>query len=271
MTNVKVTLTEEKETLLVTLYAKAEDSRVPDSMLHDRFAAEAVGKIDYDFSKVRMGRASEMVIALRAKVMDDWTRKFMAAHPDAVVLHLGCGLDSRVFRLDPPPGVLWFDVDYPEVIDLRRRLYPDRAGYTLIASSVTAEDWLSQVPADRPAMIIAEGLLLYVPEEEVARLLERLVNYLPNGEVVFDNYSSLGLWMIRNTPSIKATGASVHWGIDDPHELERQVPMLKFVEEYNFSDSAEFANMSWMAQATVRFVHAVPSLRKLGRFFRYRF
>ena len=50
-------------------------------------------------------------MTLRAKQLDDWCTDFLQRHPDAVVLHLGCGLDGRVFRLDPPPSVLWFDVD----------------------------------------------------------------------------------------------------------------------------------------------------------------
>jgi len=36
-------------------------------------------------------------------------------------------MDSRVFRVDPPASVQWFDVDYPDVIDLRRSLFPERA------------------------------------------------------------------------------------------------------------------------------------------------
>ncbi|MGK5558782.1 class I SAM-dependent methyltransferase [Actinomadura kijaniata] len=60
-------------------------------------------------------------MALRARRLDDWCAAFLGRHPDAVVLHLGCGLDSRVFRLDPGPSVSWFDVDLPNVVDLRDR------------------------------------------------------------------------------------------------------------------------------------------------------
>ena len=90
-------------------------------------------------------------------------RRFSDRHPDAVVLHLGCGLDSRVFRLDPPATVQWFDVDQPDVIELRRKLYSDRDGYQMIASSVTDPAWLESIPADRPVLVVAEGLLMYSP------------------------------------------------------------------------------------------------------------
>ena len=77
----------------------------------------------------------------------------------STVLHLGCGLDSRVFRIDPPATVRWYDVDLPDVIDLRRRLYPERHDYELIATSVTDLRWLDGIPADRPVLVVAEGLV----------------------------------------------------------------------------------------------------------------
>jgi hypothetical protein len=67
--------------------------------------------------------------ALRAKKLDDIVRRFVTAHPDAVVLDLGCGLDTRVVRCAPPSGVDWYDVDVPVVADLRRgaRRWEDEA------------------------------------------------------------------------------------------------------------------------------------------------
>ncbi|XVQ85661.1 class I SAM-dependent methyltransferase [Microbispora siamensis] len=70
-------------------------------------------------------------------------RSFLADHPDAVVLHLGCGLDARVYRIDPPATVDWYDLDYPPVIELRQQFLPPREHYTLIGSSVTDLTWLA--------------------------------------------------------------------------------------------------------------------------------
>lgn len=82
---------------------------------------------------------------------------FLARHPDAVVAHLGCGLDTRAFRLQPPDGVQWFDVDVPQVIGLRRALYDDAGQYRMIASSVTDAEGLEQIPTDRPALVVLKG------------------------------------------------------------------------------------------------------------------
>ena len=271
-----VALTREKETLLITLWAKAGESLLPDSLLKDRFAAQAAARIDYDFAKLKVDRDLMVGLAMRAHILDGWTRDFLDGHDDALVLHLGCGLDSRVFRIDPPAGVDWCDVDYPEVIALRRKLYPPREDYRLVGSSVTEPGWLDAIPRDRPAMIVAEGLLPYLPEEEVPLLLERLVRHCPSGEIVFDAYSSLGLKLIALQPSIKATGAELHWALDDPAELERKVPGLELVTELTAYDPdgydpAQIARMSWPARFAMQFFSLLPPLARIGLLLRYRF
>lgn len=271
-----VALTQEKETLLITLWAKAGESLLPDSLLKDRFAAEAAAQIDYDFARLKVDRDLMVGLAMRAHVLDGWTRDFLVEHGDAIALHLGCGLDSRVFRIDPPVGIDWYDVDYPEVIALRRRLYPARAGYHLMGTSVTERGWLGSVPQDRPAMIIAEGLLPYLPEEEVPLLLERLVRHCRSGEIVFDAYSPLGLKLIALQPSIKATRAVLRWSLDEPSELERQVPGLELVAELtaydpNGYDPAQIARMSWPARFAMQFFSLIPPLARIGLLLRYRF
>lgn len=272
----RITLTGEKETLLLTLAAKAGESRLPDSLLHDHFAAEAMARIDYDFARMKIDRDLMVGLALRSHLLDGWARDFLARNPEAVVLHLGCGLDSRVFRLAPGPGVQWFDVDYPEVVALRRRLYPARRHCTLIGASVTEPGWLAQIPADRPRLILAEGLLPYVPAAEVLPLLDRVTAGAPSGELGFDAYSRIGLWMIRNNPAIRVTGAELHWFLEDPAEIERQVPRLRLVQEIQAYDPeafgpAQIARMSPAVRWAALAVRLLPRLGKMGRLLRYAF
>jgi O-methyltransferase involved in polyketide biosynthesis len=176
-------------TNLVTLYLRAYESRSRRPILGDQTAAEAVDRIDYDFKRIyrnSLPGANQYLVTLRAKQLDDWCSDFLARHPDAVVLHLGCGLDGRAFRLVPPPSVLWFDLDQPAVIELRRQLYDESDRYRMIGSSVTDPAWLDQIPTGRPTLVVAEGLLMYVPESEVRQLLERLTDRFDSGEMLFD-------------------------------------------------------------------------------------
>jgi O-methyltransferase involved in polyketide biosynthesis len=181
-----------------------------------------------------------------------------------------------VFRVDPPPGIRWFDVDYPEVIDLRRRLYPDREGTTLIGSPLTDPAWLAAVPADRPALIVAEGVFPYLAEDAVPELIDRLTAQLPGGELAFDGFSRLGLKMVQHHPAVRATGATVHWSIADPHELERRIPRLKLATSLTAYDPRGYdprqvARMSLLSRLAIRAFIAIPPLARTARLLRYRF
>lgn len=272
----KVALSGSKETLLITLCAKAGESRLPDSLLGDHFAAQAMDRIDYDFSRLKVDRDLMIGVALRAHVIDGWTRDFIARHPEATVLHLGCGLDSRIFRIAPPAGIRWFDVDFPDVVALRQRLYPTCENYELVGSSVTEPSWIEAVPRDRPALVIAEGLLPYLQAQDVLDLLERVIGHFPGGELAFDAYSRLGLSMIAWQPSVRSTGATLHWALDDPQELVRQLPKLELIEELtgygpDGHDPRQVARMSLPARVTVQLFGWIPALARAGRLLRFRF
>ena len=209
----------------------------------------------------------------RAKHLDGWTREFLAAHPAATVLHLGCGLDSRVFRIDPSATVRWYDVDLPEVIELRRQLYPQRHDYELIASPVTDLHWLDGIPGDRPALAVAEGLVEYLPEGEAVALFTRITRQFPSGEIIFDAYSRLTVSLLnlaiklsrlRAKPAAGEAGVALPWGIDDPHDLEREVPRLRLEEAVPFLTMPELVERLSRSKAQRRLTEA------MGRFGWYR-
>jgi len=119
-----------------------------------------------------------LFICLRAKAFTE--------NPDAVVVYLGCGLDTRIKRINPPDTVNWYDVDFPEVIELRKNFFTKTANYQMISSSVTDAGWMEEIPSDRPAMIVAEGVLMYLAPEEVEKLFHRLMIHFSHGQMVFD-------------------------------------------------------------------------------------
>jgi O-methyltransferase involved in polyketide biosynthesis len=112
-----VRFTEDQSTNLATLYGRALDARAERPVLGDPTAEDAVRRIDYDFGKFKVSKSDAFGIACRGKVFDDVVSDFVAAHDECTVLHLGAGMDSRVFRLDPPPTVRWFDVGFAELAE----------------------------------------------------------------------------------------------------------------------------------------------------------
>jgi O-methyltransferase involved in polyketide biosynthesis len=222
-------------TNLVTLYLRAYESRSQRPILGDHAAAEAVDRINYDFKRIHrssLPASNQYLVVLRAKQIDDWSADFLARHPDAVVLHLGCGLDGRAFRLAPPPSVLWFDLDQPGVIELRRHLYDDTEQYLMIGSSVTDPQWLDRIPSGHPTLVVAEGLLMYLHEHQVRQLLERLTDRFDHGELLFDTVSPMG-------PRVSKafTRGIVKWGIRNARDLETWNSRLRFLEEMSIFDA----------------------------------
>lgn len=271
MQSEKVTFTKEKETLLITLYARCVESRSKDPVLKDPWAEEAIRRIDYDFDRLKIHETNALSIAIRAKNFDLWTASYLAEHPDATVLQLGCGMDSRVYRVDPPASARWYDVDFPDVIALRQRLYPARAGYQMIGSSLAELGWLEQVPADRPAMILAEGVMMYLPEEIVAPLLTRLTEHFPGGEMAFDAFNTLALRAAKADRSVSATGAAFGWAIDDPRDIKELAPRLALVKEYRTSEFVGFNWLPFALRAVASLMDRFTTLRRMNRAMRYRF
>ncbi len=187
------------------------------------------------------------------------------------MLHLGCGLDSRVYRIDPPASVRWFDVDYPEVIALRRHLYPERAGYRVIGSSLADLSWLAEVPGDRPAMIVAEGVTMYLTEEIMKALLNRLTDHFPSGQMAFDAHTpQLVRWITKTGANVRGTGAAFGWGIDTPEDIKHLEPRLELITELRAHDLAAYSRMPWTMRTLVRVMDFIPALRVM-RCLLYRF
>jgi O-methyltransferase involved in polyketide biosynthesis len=270
----KVRLTKEKETYLATLYGKALDAAAKSPILGDRFAAEAVARIDYDFKAVKLPRGGDVSLPIRARHFDQWTRAFLAANPEATVLHLGCGLDTRVYRIDPGPKVRWFDIDLPDVIALREQLYPEREGYRRIESSVTDLAWLDAIPGDTPVFVVAEGLMMYLREKDGTALLRRITEQFPSGEVVFDGYSALMVRLVSRLATVRGAKVELVWGVDDPHDLEKEVPKLHLVESVPFlvmPELVERLSTGWLSEVMHGAMSRLPFYRSLVRHLRYAF
>lgn len=268
----KVRLTGAQETLLATLYGRAVDSRAKRPILGDTMAADVVRRLDHDFSTMRLGAGESASVALRARQLDVWTARFLAdtAHARATVVHLGCGLDSRVFRIAPGPGVRWFDIDFPEVMALRRQLYPEREGYTAIGASVTDPGWVAELPSDQPTLIVAEGLLMYLTEAEGTALLRRLMAHVPSGETAFDAFSPFAIRAQRLNRVVAKAGATLHWGLTEA-QLARLKPGLEILESVSALEIPGRDLLPARYRVAARVSALIPAVRNMARLYRCRF
>ncbi|HUK74820.1 MAG TPA: class I SAM-dependent methyltransferase [Nitrososphaerales archaeon] len=255
-----------QQTLLITLYAKALDSRSKRPILGDKKADEMVRAIDYDFAGVhRPGNGNAIVV--RAKQIDEWVREFLRANPNAVVLNLGCGLDSRVSRVRPSPAVSWFDLDFPGVIEERKNFFSSRDGYQMLESSVTDPAWMESVPGGRPVLVVAEGLFEYLTEEEVRSVLNRTTDRFPRGQVVFDVMNSSAIVSGRSTLKEKMD-AEHRWAVDDVRAVDALDSRLRRVSSQSIFTSSYMPTGYRLAFGVAS---VVPRFRGMIRLLRYEF
>jgi O-methyltransferase involved in polyketide biosynthesis len=231
-----------EDSLFLTLCCRALDNRSAQPILADAMADEIVRTLDYDYEQLHIGTNLMLNATLRAKKLDEVVSRFLAHHPDAVGLDLGAGLDTRMARLAPPSTVDWYDVDFPAVAVARERLIPDRPNAHVIGADVTTADWLDAIPTDRPAIIVADGLMGFLSKDEMISLLNRLISHLPSGEIIFNSYSPFAIWAVHHSPGTKSVSDLIKFpGFEDPREPETWNPRLKLVKEILLSREPEIA------------------------------
>ena len=209
-----------QETLFIPLAARARETQRKRPVLRDPRAVEMVGSIDYDAAKYGPG-AGGFVTVLRTAIIDFWVRGFLAAHPAATVVELGTGLNTRFERVDNGQ-VHWFDLDLPDTIELRRTFFTDTGRCRMVAASLLDEDWLPVVAQSRgPYFFVADGVLVYLPEDQVMATLARIAARFPGALIALDTYPKRTFDHQHQLAARRGMDARWAWACDDPRSLER--------------------------------------------------
>ncbi|MEC3915611.1 class I SAM-dependent methyltransferase [Nocardia sp. CDC160] len=214
----RLALTPVEETLVIPLYGRAVETRKPRGLLRDDSAVRIVDGIDYDFGKFD-GGPSLIGTVVRTCIFDAWAREFLTAHPAATVIELGAGLSSRFDRLDNG-SCHWFDLDLPEVIELRRRYFAESDRSRMIAASVLDPAWFDEIAqAPGPYLFLAEGMLMYLEEAQVLEVLSALVERFPGSSIAFDTCGRKMIDTQDRHDSLSKMTARMRWACDDPATL----------------------------------------------------
>lgn len=256
----KVTLQEVEQTLLITLFWKSVDAQSRHPILGCRRAGAVLARLeDVGWLEGTYGTDPRWVsyVAGRAARIDGWTREFLDAWPgrQVTVLHLACGLDSRDRRVGRDPELVrWVDVDRPLVSNLRERLMMggDRADdeederdgvglrpvgdYSLRTLNVTEGRWYCDIPADRPTLVVAEGLFPYLSPAEAEAVIAGLLDYFGQGQLVFDTVGSLAVAHTKRANVLKPSGSRFQWGVDDAREVLGFHEKLRLRDEVRWNE-----------------------------------
>lgn len=257
------------KTLLMPLYIRAKESQRPDALISDEQAVAVVrqlGEAPAWFDRMHVDEEDRVAIVLRNREIDAWARDYLEQNRDALVVHIGCGLDSRFMRVDNGQ-VEWYDLDLTEVIELRRELLGgERARYHHIACSALDPSWMDVVSAGRPRpfLFVAEGVLMYFQESQVKRLVLTLRGRFPGADLIADTFTPFIVWANNLRYSRTGIGARCHWGLKNGKEVEKWGDGIELLDEwYPFSRPEP-------RLARARWVSHIPFLARVMGIFHYR-
>ena len=209
------------ETLLITVRARAEETERRDSLLNDPYAVNILKKLHFDVStKDKVDPASQIGVVVRTQVFDRIVTDFLNRNPEGIVIALGCGLDARYERLQLPCAA-WYDLDLPESIDIRKSFFKERGNYKMIAQSMLDYSWMDSLEANKPLLIISEGVFMYFSEEDIKPLVLAVFKRFPHAEMAFDTIPPFLAKRSNLHTEIRKYNAPFKWGLDRAEDLKK--------------------------------------------------
>ena len=223
-----ITLSGVPETMLQTVYARAKESRGRGA-IRDLKAEEIIGRLDYDFSLADKDAAMHSGVIARTIVLDRLVWEYLAAHPGATVMNLACGLDTRCCRMQGYAH--WYNLDLPETIAVREALLPESGSISQLAMSAM-DDWGAAVEGPSgPALVIIEGLTMYLTQADVQRIFAVIAGRFPAATVFTETMNPMVVKRFKEK-SIEGSKAKFTWGVKDGRALAALLPGFRLAGEH---------------------------------------
>ena len=261
------------ETALITLRARVIASEREKPIIQDEMGVEILRKIRMLIpediqERLLDSKAPPMLdnhIAIRARKYDAYTREFLENHPEGLVVSLGCGLDTRYWRVSNSAWK-YVEVDLPEVIQAKKEILGDRMTYPVIGCSVLDDAWIKEVLAfqNQNVLFLAEGLFMYLPQKEVEELFKKISESFSHSAIIFEvviKKFTRGLWKKMVESKMKRqigtkAGSSYQFGVDNALEVETYGKNIRVVDEWSYFEDKDinpkmlgwFKNMKFMSR-----------------------
>lgn len=226
------TMNNVNKTLYIPLYGKSFVSQ-KGVILNDQKAEEIWESEGFKLKRKSKSKWLAYYMGMRSAVFDAWLREQMELRPNAVVIHIGCGMDSRIERVGTC-GHQWYDVDFPDVIEERKRFYEETSEYHMIESDARKTDWMEVIAKDSDALIVMEGVSMYFEPEELKGLLKALSAHLGNTYILLDCYTTFAAKASKYKNPINDVGVTQVYGVDESKVLEEGTGLL-FVKEHEMT------------------------------------
>lgn len=254
------------KTLYIPLYGKACVSE-KGLFLKDETAQKIWAEEGFALRGKAKSKWLAYFMGIRSAVFDEWLRERLRETPDAAIIHIGCGLDSRVLRV----GLYnhsWYDVDFPEVIAERRCHFTENEKYKMISADVRNGDWLKQIAETSSAIVVMEGVSMYLTAEETATLAENLCARFENISLLADFYTVLAAKMSKYRNPVNEVGVSAVYGTDDPKIFEKDG--LRFAKELEMIPQKYIDELYGIEKKIFEKLYAGNLSKRLYKLYEYR-
>ena len=213
-------------TLFVPLVARIAISKEFPEYFYDLKALELEPDLPLGADK-GASQYTNMASVSRYYNMDKMVATFAGKYEACNVVYLGAGLETAYDRLHGKlTGVSWYEVDLPEVIDARQTIFGQREKETLIGGDMFKLEWVKEVDATLPTLLVVSGVFQYFHEEEIVAFIKACGEAFPKGEMIFDATSESGLkftnWFIKRTGN---KNALMYFGINDSKTFAEKCDM----------------------------------------------
>lgn len=223
-----------QETALIPLAIKASETARPNARIKDLKAKEIIDALGVDVSKFDPFLSHEGVVA-RTILYREQLKELLNKYPDAVCINLGCGFDDKFSQVDNG-SVRWFDVDLPDQIAVRRKVYEDRERCVMLEGNALNGDWTRSIPKADVVIVVMEGVLEYFSKEQVKTCLNMLCDSFPHGYLLAELHSPFLEKNSKHHDAVKNTNATFGWGTKSGREYLALEPRMTLVSETSYNE-----------------------------------
>ena len=254
------------KTLYIPLYGKSYISK-KGIILQDPTAESIWSAEGFELKAKSKSKWLAYYMGMRSAVFDNWLIEQLCQIPDATVLHIGCGLDSRCLRVKTPVHS-WYDIDFPEVIAERKHFYKATDNYHMSGIDVRDSSCLTSIPYSSNAVIVMEGITMYMKPNELQMLLSQLNSHFSNIKLLMDCYTNFAAKASKYKNPINEVGVTEVYGIDDPFTLTTNTG-LAFVREHTMTPAAMIQQLDISEQFIFKFLYSGKIANKMYRLYEY--
>lgn len=250
------------KTLYIPLYGKAYVSK-KGIILQDKKAEDIWQKEQFPLKRKSKSKWLAYYMAMRSRVFDDWVLEKTKDRDDVIILHLGCGMDSRYHRI--APVVEWYDIDFPSVISERKKYYQETNNYHMLGYDLRDEALFKQIPCHFSVIIVMEGVSMYLTNQELQTLIQNICHHFNEVDLLMDVYTTFAAKASAYKNPINDVGVTQVHGLDDPKVLP-----ISFVREIEMTPDYCINQLKGLEKIIFKKVFAGSIAKKMYRLYEFR-